>query len=127
MRTILGLMILAAELWANPNATLTGRVTDPTGSVIAQAEVRAINVETGIKQSAHTNEEGFYRIQNLAPGTYRVAIERHGFKVIVRPGIELRVQDIVALNFEMHRVIESCRAGAIRVACHAGGEFGIEP
>ena len=101
MRTILGLAALTSGLWANPNATLTGRVTDPTGAVIAQVDVRAINVETGIKQSAQTNDEGFYRIQNLLPGTYRVAVEKHGFKVIIRPGVELRVQDIVALNFEM--------------------------
>jgi hypothetical protein len=54
MRTILGLLALAAGLWANTNATLTGRVTDPSGSVIAKVEVRAINVETSVKQSAET-------------------------------------------------------------------------
>ena len=101
MRTLLITLVLAGALRANPAATLTGRVTDPAGAAMADVDVQAINVETGVRSATTTNEEGLFRIPSLAPGTYRVVLQRHGFKMIIKPGVELRVQDIVALNFEM--------------------------
>ena len=91
----------ANPAFAEPNATLTGRVTDPTRGVVVGATVTATNVETNISTEKETNEEGLYRFPNLPPGTYRVEVVKSGFKTIVREGLELRVQDIVALNFEM--------------------------
>ena len=70
-------------------------VTDPSGATMHGVEVRAINVETGVKQAVQTNNEGLYRILNLAPGLYRIVMEKHGFKMIIKPGVELHVQDII--------------------------------
>jgi hypothetical protein len=28
-------------------------------------------------------------------------LQKHGFRTVIKPGIELHVQDVVALNFEM--------------------------
>src|SRR5690349_17123104 len=101
MRTLGLLMLLATSLQAGPTAVLTGRVTDTTGAVMQGVEAQAINVETGVKVSTQTNDEGIYRILQLPPGTYRIVLQKHGFRTIVKPGIELRVEDIIALNFEM--------------------------
>jgi hypothetical protein len=101
MRTLIILILLAGALLASPTATLTGRVTDTTGAVMPGVEVQAINVETGIKVTTQTNEEGLYSIPLLPPGTYRIVLQKHGFRTIIKPGVELRVQDIIALNFEM--------------------------
>src|SRR4051794_34004261 len=101
MRLLATIILFTGVLAAGPTATLTGRVTDPAGATIPKVEVRAINVETGVKAATETNDEGLYRIPSLAPGTYRIVIEKHGFKMIIQPGVELRVQDIIALNFEM--------------------------
>jgi hypothetical protein len=100
-RIAAAIAVCAAVLTGGPAATLSGRITDPAGAVILGAEVQAINVETGVKESAETNDEGLYRIPELQPGMYRVMISKHGFKNLIKPGVELRVQDIVALNFEM--------------------------
>ncbi|HUQ92787.1 MAG TPA: carboxypeptidase regulatory-like domain-containing protein, partial [Bryobacteraceae bacterium] len=101
MRLLGCLVLLASALWASPTATLTGRVTDPTGAVMPGVEALAINVETGLRMTTETNEEGLYSIPQLAPGTYRIVLRKHGFKMILKLGVELRVQDIIALNFEM--------------------------
>src|SRR5262245_29365167 len=103
MRTLALAMALTlpAAIWAGPTAMLTGRVTDTTGAVMQGVEVQAINVETRVKSSTETNDEGLYRFPQLQPGTYRILLQKHGFRTIVKPGLELRVEDIFALNFEM--------------------------
>jgi len=37
----------------------------------------------------------------LFPGVYRVIVDKEGFERIVKPGVELHVADIVALNFSL--------------------------
>src|SRR5215475_7374 len=97
----LGLCFIAAVLITDLNATLTGRVTNTAGAPIEEVEVLAINVENGSRFLALTNDEGFYRITNLQPGRYRLLFRKFGFQTVIKPGLELRVQDIFALNFEM--------------------------
>src|SRR5712692_1404744 len=80
-------------------ATLSGRVSDPQGRNVPGAEVEITNVDTGIKTSTTTNDDGLYVVPNLRPGRYRVAIRKDGFKEIVKPDVVLHVQDNIALNF----------------------------
>ena len=101
MVLLLNLTLLLSAFQGGPNATLIGRVTDVIGATMADVEVQAINVETGLRFLAHTNEEGLYNIRNLSPGLYRLILQKHGFSSVIKPGVELRVQDIFALNFEM--------------------------
>jgi hypothetical protein len=101
MRILGAMILLAAALSASPTATLTGRVTDTTGAAMVGVQGQAINVETGVRITTVTNEEGLYRIPQLQPGTYRLVFQKHGFQTIVKPGLELRVDDIIQLNFEM--------------------------
>lgn len=58
-------------------------------------------VLSNITSETETNEEGLYTLQNLPPGSYSVAVQKFGFKTIVKPGVELHVQDIISLNFAM--------------------------
>jgi len=63
---------------------ISGTVTDVSGAAVAGAVVRAENIGTGEKQSATTNETGFFRIVSLNPGQYRLAVEAAGFKTMQR-------------------------------------------
>src|SRR5712692_10688285 len=98
---LLLLMFLAPFAVAGPTATVTGRVTDPSGGVIAGVKVEATNVDTNVIFSGETNAEGLYNIPNLPPGTYRVIVQKFAFQTIVKPDVELHVQDVIALNFSM--------------------------
>ena len=62
------------------NAALTGTVTDPTGAVIARANVTLTQTGTQVKRSATTNEAGQFTAPALPPATYRVTVEAPGFK-----------------------------------------------
>ncbi len=89
------------RVMASPTATLAGRITDSFGGVLAGAEVEATNIETNTVIRVTANRFGLYRIPNLPPGYYRVIVRMFGFRTMVKPGVKLHVQDIVALNFAM--------------------------
>jgi hypothetical protein len=85
----------------SPNASITGRVTDPSRAFIIGAQVVAINVGTSIRYEGATNGSGEYYVPNLPPGTYRIEVQQTGFDTIVKPGVVLHVQEAVEINFEM--------------------------
>jgi hypothetical protein len=94
------LLVLAATA-QSPNATVTGRVLDPTNAVVPAARVDVINLETNARFSGETNEEGVYRVSSLPPGMYRIEVSRSGFKTIIKPDVVLHVQDVIAFNFTL--------------------------
>ena len=83
------------------NAALTGVVDDPSKAVIVGVQITAINTETGVKSSSTTNNSGVYVLPGLIPGTYRIEVDKPGFKGIIEGGLVLHVQDVVQLNFHM--------------------------
>ncbi|MBL8213937.1 MAG: TonB-dependent receptor [Bryobacterales bacterium] len=94
------LLALPSAVWAQiGTSTLTGRVTDTTGAVIAGAAVNVVQVTTNFTFNATTNTEGLYRILSLQPGRYRVSVEAQGFKKAIRDDVELRVGDTYAVDF----------------------------
>jgi hypothetical protein len=60
-------------------SAIAGTVKDPAGAVVAGALV-TVTAETGEARTANTNEQGRFRIDNLKPGRYTVAVESKGFK-----------------------------------------------
>src|SRR5262247_2426337 len=125
----LTVFLVASVGFAGPTATLMGRVTDPSGAIISGVKVEATNVETNVTFYGETNMEGRYHIPDLPPGTYRVIVRKFAFQTVIRPGVELRVQDVVALNFSMEvgSVTQSItvEAGApmIQASPQRGGSF----
>ena len=83
------------------NASLTGRITDPSKALIVDAKVAAISGGTNIHYETATNSSGEYNLANLPPNSYRIEIERQGFKKLVKPDVLLHVQDALEIDFEM--------------------------
>src|SRR5580698_8147958 len=83
------------------NASITGRVTDPSKALIAGAKAAAVSSGTSFRYEAATNGSGEYYLTNLPPGPYRIEIEKTGFKKLIKPDVTLHVQDAIELNFEL--------------------------
>src|SRR5690349_2260205 len=116
MRGIRLLLFIAAiaALAQNPTGRITGRITDPTGSVIPAASVRAVDIETNVETPAVTTAEGVFEILNLIPGRYRIIAAHQGFKSYERGPVELRVGDTltVDMNLEVGDVTQSVTVDA---------------
>ena len=62
------------------NGHLSGAVTDPSGAVIAGANVKLMDENNSIIAQTTTDSGGNYSFSSLSPGGYRVQTERPGFK-----------------------------------------------
>lgn len=82
-------------------ATISGRVTDQSGAVLAFVRLEATDLSTGVGGATVTNEEGIYVLPGLRPGTYQLMVEKAGFRSIVLSGLVLSVQDALSRNFSM--------------------------
>ncbi len=79
-------------------ATISGRVTDASGAVVAGATITIVDTDTNFTSDSKTNGEGFYRVPSLRPGPYRLTATNAGFKSYVRDGLILRVGDSLEIN-----------------------------
>src|SRR5262249_15385594 len=82
-------------------ASLTGRVTDFSKAVVPDARIIVVNTGTRIHYESITNETGSYYVTNLPPGTYRIEVDKLGFKAVIKSDLILHVQDALEVNFEM--------------------------
>jgi len=85
----------------SPNGTVSGIVLDPSGAVIAGADVLIVNDATAVQYPGKTNSEGYYVVPNIPPGTYRIQVSNSGFKTIIKPDIVIHVEDALAINFTL--------------------------
>jgi hypothetical protein len=65
---------------ATQGSTLSGTITDTSGAVIPGASLTATNPNGVVAGSATTDSQGKYRIEDLAPGGYRIKAEATGFE-----------------------------------------------
>jgi hypothetical protein len=79
-------------------ASLTGRITDPSGAVVPQASVTARSTDTGTSSATESTSEGYYTLPSLPPGGYEVTISKAGFVPIKQTGLVLTVQQIARLD-----------------------------
>lgn len=98
---LVGLLLSFAALAQRDLGTIVGTVTDPTGSVVANAKVTITEESTGLKYQLETNSEGVYVRTALKPSTYTVEVEATGFKKAIQKGVILTAGDRTAANMSM--------------------------
>lgn len=72
-------ILLGGVAYAQFSSTLEGTVQDPSGAVIAGADVKLTNLATHVTQTTTTDSGGNYRFISLAPGQYEVDVTANGF------------------------------------------------
>src|SRR6266699_2966132 len=98
------LILLAIPVVAQlPTGAILGTAKDTSGGVLPNTTVTITNVDTGLKRTVMTGDDGFYRAPELAVGHYEVRGEHAGFKTETRKGITLEVTDqaVINLTFEV--------------------------
>src|SRR5260370_7032329 len=101
----LGIFFGASRLLAQSQAftaTISGTVTDKSGSVVAGAKITLSSAERGITRSFTTRDSGTYTITLLPPADYTLKVVQPGFETYEQRGVSLAAganatQDIVLL------------------------------
>src|ERR1039458_1506415 len=79
----------AAILRAQSVGQIVETVVDPTGALIPQAKITALQEGTGLTRSAVYSTSGNYSLPDLPVGTYDVSAEASGFQKANSIGITL--------------------------------------
>jgi len=64
------------------NAVIVGRVTDPTGASVRNAEITLRNVNLGTIQTKKSSEQGDFEFPGLQIGQYVVTVQAPGFETV---------------------------------------------
>jgi hypothetical protein len=96
------LLLAATAVWGQEvRASLTGLVTDPSGAPVPGVDIAVENVAQNVTAATQSNETGNYVFPYLAPGVYRLTVERAGFKKYIRENVILQAQDKVRVDVRL--------------------------
>lgn len=100
MRGVALLLFAASLVSAQVGGTgsIQGTVTDPAGAVVAGASVTAVNVATGVETARETTAAGFFVINLLPAGEYKVTIKATGFQTYTQQHVVLDALQVVGLT-----------------------------
>jgi hypothetical protein len=99
---LLGLLWTAAAgmlLAQADRGSIEGTVTDPSGAAVPSAQMQVVNIETNSKLDFSTNELGNYLAPNLPVGSYRLVVQKEGFRTLLREPILVRAQSSSRVDF----------------------------
>ena len=74
-------LILSSAASAQFRAGIQGTIKDTSGGLIPEAKITLVSAETNKTQETTASDEGFYRFSALAPGRYKITVEKAGYKL----------------------------------------------
>src|SRR5438477_1806555 len=80
---------------------INGNVTDPSGAVVAGANVKATNEATGIALSTVTTSGGSFAFQDIPLGTYKVSVAAPGFSAYTVDKVQVIAGTIYTLPIKL--------------------------
>jgi Carboxypeptidase regulatory-like domain/TonB dependent receptor len=82
-------------------AAITGKISDPSGSVVVNATVTAKDADRGTVWETKTNEEGVYALPRLPIGRYELRVEAAGFQTAVHPAFPLDLNQTAKIDIAL--------------------------
>jgi hypothetical protein len=108
MKRILAVVFLfcltCGASYAQFNAAVQGTVKDPNGAPVAGAKVTLTEESTGVNKSTVTSPGGFYRVSELAPGRYTLAVEATSFQKGVVEHIRVSAETVAGQDVALKLV-----------------------
>jgi hypothetical protein len=95
-------MLVTGALHAQEfRATISGHVLDPSGAVVANAKIEAVNVATNETTTATSDASGAYSIPLLRAGVYKVTATAAGFKQAVRDNVIVEAARALGIDIKL--------------------------
>ena len=112
------LIFCGAAAKAQTTGSISGTVSDPSGSVIPDTAIICRNVDTGVQQNAVTNVDGFYAFTTLPVGHYELDTFRPGFKPYKRTGLTIDVGTKLQIDITLDMGEQSQQVTVTDTAVH---------
>src|SRR5271168_137908 len=96
---------LVSPAFADLTGDVQGTITDPAGAGVGGAKVSIKNVSTGLTRTVVTDASGEFSASQLEIGTYRLTVEKDGFKAYV--------QNVVVQSGEKTRLDAKLEVGSV--------------
>src|SRR6185437_3544288 len=74
--------------------SIVGTVTDPSGAVVPNADVKAVNPQTGETRDTKTDSAGRYTLGNVLPGVYEIHVTATGFRPVIASGVTATINTV---------------------------------
>src|SRR6266853_3594913 len=88
--TLLCMLCALSAFGQSNQGTITGAISDPTGAVVASADIDVKNADTGIVYKGGTSATGNFVIP-VPSGMYEMSVNVPGFKKFVQQNIQVAV------------------------------------
>ena len=94
--------------------TLSGTVTDPSGSAVPNATIAIKATATGVTRNLTTDAAGVYSAPNLLPGAYDVTATAAGFATVIQSGVTMTVgaQQTLDIRLQVGQVSQTLEVAA---------------
>jgi TonB family protein len=104
---------------AQEPGSISGVIVDPHGAVVAHANVKTVNTDTGMTVAKVTDNTGSYSFSPLPPGPYNVEVQAKGFRNLLQENVHVAAGQMAGLNLKL-----SAGAGAEIPSLGAAQEAG---
>lgn len=81
--------------------TLVGNVTDPSGSPVLGATVRAVHSDTGLARETKTNERGGFLFSDLQSGSYDITVRADSFAPFTTTGLQISANAVTRADAQL--------------------------
>jgi Carboxypeptidase regulatory-like domain len=99
---VVALLAMSLPAWGQGSfGGLTGNITDQSGAVVPDANIKVENLGTAATYSGNSTADGVYLIGGLPPGKYRVSVTKTGFKTATREPIDVSTATTATLNLSL--------------------------
>jgi carboxypeptidase family protein/TonB-dependent receptor-like protein len=95
------LVFSAASLWGAVTGSISGTVSDATGSVIPGVKVAVTNIAQGLQNKTVTDSKGNYAFPSLPVGRYDLKTEIQGFKPQSRTGLDVDLDSALQIDLSL--------------------------
>jgi hypothetical protein len=121
---LMTMTVLAQSPSSRLSLTITGFVRDPSDAAIVGAQVTVVGADGVTVHEIMTDARGTFRIDKLAPGDYRLDVQKEGFRKTAVP-VTLGIKAISPLRIVLpvSVVNQEIAVLAEEVAAHVGTEM----
>jgi Carboxypeptidase regulatory-like domain/TonB-dependent Receptor Plug Domain len=103
LRLIVAWVVIAAGLASGQTfrGSIFGTVLDTKGTRVADANIKAVNVDTGMTRQTVTASDGRFSLSEVPIGTYDLVVTKDGFRILTTTSVPVRLGNPARVHVQL--------------------------